>query len=285
MPYRTILTPVEASHQTAANVAAAARFARTQEARLIGLHVPPARAAIPELRQGYGGRMMAAMEDRHEHAAVDAEAEFRSATHGVADAVWEVDGSVDGEDAAAAVCRRARSADLAVVPQIGADETLDDAPGKLPERLVMESGRPVVVLPYAGQFPTIGQRVLVAWNESREAARAMLDALPLLARAEQVWVLTVDDQGRFRRSGGNRPSERAAHAVAQLAAHGIKAQPLSDIAGGLKTGQILLSRAADLGADLMVLGAYGHSRLREMILGGVTRDVLQHMTVPVLMSH
>ena len=285
MPYRTILTPVEASRQTAAHVAAAARLARCLDARLIGLHVPPIRAVIPELRHGYAPRIMTRVEDRGEHAAVDAEAEFRSATHGVVDATWEVDGGGEGEDSLTAVCRRARTADLAVVAQIGAEETLDDAPGKLPERLVMESGHPVVVLPQAGQFASIGQRVLVAWNESREAARAMLDALPLLTRAERVWVLTVDDQGRFRRAGDNRPADRAAHAVAQLAAHGIRADALSDVAGGLRTGQILLSRAADLSADLMVLGAYGHSRLREMILGGVTREVLQQMTVPVLMSH
>jgi nucleotide-binding universal stress UspA family protein len=157
----------------------------------------------------------------------------------------------------------------------------EDVPAGFAEHVVLAAGRPVLMIPYAGQPAALGERVLVAWNASRESTRALTDALPLLQRAAQVDVLTVN--ARPGRDGhGEMPG---ADIALYLARHGVSANVHPTHGEDIGVGEWLLSRAADLGTDLIVMGAYGHSRLREMVLGGATRTILQSMTVPVLMSH
>ena len=187
---------------------------------------------------------------------------------------------VDTGDIVGTTKLHARYADLTVVGQ-GID--LKDAPydvAFLPEELALGVGRPVLVVPRYGTFETVGERVLIAWNGSREATRAVHDAIPLLRRATKVTVLSIDPE---RDTGpiGCPSADIALH----LARHGSRRKPRSTVGLDIGVGDVLLSRAADLGADLIVMGAYGHSRVREMVLGGATRHILQHMTVPVLMSH
>ena len=146
---------------------------------------------------------------------------------------------------------------------------------------VMTSGRPVLAIPFAGEFPTIGERVLVAWNASREAARALNDALPLLLGAKHVTVLAINPQ----RGLGGQGDVPAADIAQHLARHGMKAEAAHTVAKDIADGEALLSYAADIGADLIVAGAYGHSRARELVFGGVTRTLIVEMTAPVLMSH
>lgn len=148
---------------------------------------------------------------------------------------------------------------------------------QLPERVVLSSGRPVLIVPYAGRFDTLAGHVVVAWNESREAARAVNDAMPLLERARKVTVFQVDPEDEH---GG-----AAAELARRLAHHGVRAEAHHTVSGGLAAGEVLLSTIADLAAECLVMGAYGHSRVRELTLGGVTRTVLAHMTVPVIMSY
>jgi len=160
-----------------------------------------------------------------------------------------------------------------------------DAEGALyrpfPEEVALAVGRPVLVVPYAGTFAEVGQRVLIAWDGSRTATRAVNDAMPLLVAAETVTVLCVDPD-QDRRAHGEVPgSDIAVH----LARHGVKARVETTISGGIGVGNTLLSSAADSGADLLVMGAYGHARIRELLLGGATRTILESMTLPVLMSH
>jgi nucleotide-binding universal stress UspA family protein len=143
------------------------------------------------------------------------------------------------------------------------------------------AGRPVLVVPYAGRFSAVGRRVLVAWNASREAARAVNDALPILEGAEAVTVLAVNP----RRGIGGHGEEPAADIALHLARHGVTATTEQRSAPEVGDAEALLNAAAEKGADLLVMGGYGHSRLREMALGGVTRTVLRSMTVPVLLSH
>jgi nucleotide-binding universal stress UspA family protein len=147
--------------------------------------------------------------------------------------------------------------------------------------VMLASGRPILAIPYAGQFERIGDRVLVAWNASREATRAVNDALPLLRGATKVTVLAVNPRPGIA-GHGDVPS---ADIVLHLARHGVKAEAAHTIANDISEGDALLSYAADLGADLIVSGGYGHSRAREMVFGGVTRTLLQEMTVPMLLSH
>ena len=150
-----------------------------------------------------------------------------------------------------------------------------------PEELALGSGRPVLVVPYIGSAVSPGKRVVIAWDASREAARAVADALPLLARASSLWVVTIDGKG----SGMIDRSDSAEDLCRYLADHGMQAKPDRLQTEEGSEADILLSRIADFGADLLVMGCYGHTRLRELVLGGMTREILQHMTVPVLMSH
>jgi nucleotide-binding universal stress UspA family protein len=146
---------------------------------------------------------------------------------------------------------------------------------------MIESGRPVLVVPYAGTFKCVGGRVLVAWDGRREANRALHDALPLISVAEVVTVMHVGEQQADL--GRDRPWLEPI--VRHLARHGIEAEPEGNPRGGISISDVLLSRAADLSADMIVAGAYHHSPPRENLLGGVSRDLLDHVTVPVLMSH
>jgi nucleotide-binding universal stress UspA family protein len=147
--------------------------------------------------------------------------------------------------------------------------------------VMLASGRPVLAIPYAGQFEQIGERVLVAWNASREATRAVNDALPLLMGAKAVTILAVNPKHGIEGHGDVPAADIALH----LARHGVKAEAAHTIAKDISEGDALLSYAADLGADLIVAGGYGHSRAREMVFGGATRTLLQEMTVPMLLSH
>jgi len=157
-------------------------------------------------------------------------------------------------------------------------------PGKAPlEELVIEgalfdSGRPVLIVPYIQKGALKLDRVLVCWNGSRNAARAVGDAMPFLHRAEAVEVLIVTGEGS---TGDEIPG---AYIGEHLARHGLKVE-VERIASKGEVSNMILSHAADAGADLLVMGGYGHSRLREFILGGATRGILRTMTVPVLMSH
>lgn len=282
MTYRTMLVLVDATPQSDARLGVAVSLAAAHGARLTGLHVMPS-LALPRVDRPE--QFVPALEaDRNlrRKAALTAESMFRAATAGLKNAVWEVEDSDARIDIETRICRRARCADLTVVGQVAPGAVIERAPGRLTERLVLEAGRPVLVVPSAGRFPEVGKRVAVAWNQSREATRALGDAMPILRRAEQVWLLTIDETGGPGMDAGDR---RAANGVDYLAQHGVAAKPLHDVAGDLSAGDIILSRLSDHSADLLVLGAYGHSRMRELMLGGVTRDLLQHMTVPVLMSH
>jgi len=172
--------------------------------------------------------------------------------------------------------RRALYADLLIMGQRDAD---DPAAAELPvdflPSVLVESGKPALLLPYIGDYETVGRRVLVAWKETRESARALAASLPWLLLADRVDVVCYGDEASasLRSLGG------------YLEAQGIKPH-LHD--GGRQEGDAanrLLSDAADRGADLLVMGCYGHTRTREWVLGGVTRSILQTMTLPVLMSH
>jgi len=173
------------------------------------------------------------------------------------------------------VTRRAQAIDLVILGQ----RTPDHATGlDAPEDVVLACGRPVLVVPYSGHRDRIGETVIIAWNGSREAARAVQDALPLLTTSASVTVLSVNPEEDADIEDANR-------LVAHLARHGLNAQKRIVREDILAVSDVVLTQVAALGADLLVMGAYGHSRLREMVLGGVTREILRKMSVPILMAH
>lgn len=177
-----------------------------------------------------------------------------------------------------AMRRLARYADIAVLGQTDPARP-EELVAVRPEDVALGSGRPVLVVPYIGVPAGLGQRIVIAWDGSREAARAVADALPLLTQASAVWALSIDAKAE---DGETQPAEDLCRFLGD---HGISAKPDRLQTDGCSESDVLLSRLVDLGADLLVMGCYGHTRVRELVLGGMTRTILRHMTVPVLLSH
>jgi nucleotide-binding universal stress UspA family protein len=175
------------------------------------------------------------------------------------------------------VMDHARSTDLIVTGQ--ADPSWDfSLTMEFPERLALESGRPVLVVPNAGHHPELGRNILIAWKPTREVARSTFDALSLLKDAEQVQILEV-------KQSSDTPLTPDTSIAAALGRHGITPILRSTVAPDSKVGDEILSRLAEERADLLVMGVYGHSRVSEYVLGGATRYIARHMTVPTLWSH
>jgi nucleotide-binding universal stress UspA family protein len=191
---------------------------------------------------------------------------------------WQVGRGIVGD----VVARRARTTDLVVLGQADPDHPLPPAARHLVEDVLMNSGRPLLLVPFAGRFDTLGTNVLIGWNATREAARAVHDALPLIELNATVTVLTVE-RGRPGVELLETPGADIAEHLARWGLTVTAARTATD--GSISDGDALLSYASDIGADLLVVGGYGHSRARELVLGGVSRGLLQHMTVPLLMSH
>lgn len=180
------------------------------------------------------------------------------------------------------IIQRCHAADLIVVGQSDPDNPLPAAARTLVEDLLVTAGRPLLLVPFAGTFESIGKNALIGWTPTREAARAVHDALPLLERPGKVTVLTVESSSPPPDIETLPTAEIAGH----LARHGYDVSAARTVVtDGLSPADALLDYASDIAADLLVVGGYGHSRTREMIMGGVTRDLLRHMTLPVLMSH
>jgi nucleotide-binding universal stress UspA family protein len=200
--------------------------------------------------------------------------EAAAKTNGVSAAARMLDASLAG--AATTFGQIARRFDISVVgqasPERGAAEEL------MIEGALFESGRPLIVVPYIQKQGLKLDRVILSWEGGRMAARAIADAMPLLARAKAVDLVIVTERGKNEEITGVTMSEH-------LARHGVAAAVKRIAKGDIAVQDAILDYVADSGADLIVMGGYGHSRLREFILGGVTRSILKSMTVPVLMSH
>ncbi|HYZ33043.1 MAG TPA: universal stress protein [Crenalkalicoccus sp.] len=284
MGLKDILVHLDATERALVRLDLAIDLARTHEARLTGLYVvdltPPAMALGAE---GVGGgvAVAAVFEKMRQDAlaeAAEVETVFRERLR-----LENVSGSwslMEGITSAE-VAARTRYSDLAILGQVDPDGDAP-GPGATVEETLFSSGRPVIVVPFAGRFPTVGRNVIVGWTPSREAARALNDALPILARAESNSVVTVETDPRAQLPLEATPANAAA---AHLDRHEIGAAVERLVAAEISVGDALLNHATDKSADLLVVGAYSHSRLREIVLGGVTRTLLRQMTLPVLMSH
>jgi nucleotide-binding universal stress UspA family protein len=262
-------------------------LARANRAYLAGAYVLPETHIAPAGSLGFGlappAGITAPGEEgvspsggvlREAEAAGSAEQHFKSKLrlHGI-EGEWHL--LADGDSAA--LIELAKSVDLTIV---GQRATSNGASRFRPEDIVVAVGRPVLIVPYAGTFESVGKRILIAWDGTREATRALHDALPLFTDPEATVVFVGSHERDLEH---HRPAlDRVVH---HLHHHGVAARPEETLRGGLAVSDILLSRAADLGADLIVSGGYHHSQLREALLGGVSRELLEHMTVPVLMSH
>jgi nucleotide-binding universal stress UspA family protein len=279
MAIKDLLVTVDAGPSSDGRLALAAWLAGCFGAHLIGLH-PSSTAPAGLHPASFDAALFdVAMQERFarlEQRSLQARAGFEAVTNrnGIS-AEWRVARGFPGPD----TVLHARYADLAILGQRWSDYDGLDYPD--PAEVVLDAGCPVLVVPHVGHFERIERHALVAWNASREAARAVRDALPLLKRVRSATVLAVNPKQGVAAHGEEPGADIALH----LARHGVKVEIDSGFAPDTNPADELLSRAADYGSDLIVMGAYGHSRMRELVLGGVTRSILAQMTVPVLMSH
>lgn len=291
MALKDLLVCIDPGSSSEVRLRLAFNLARAHRAHLAGAYVmpkaedliahPPAGVVPPGdltgLAQGGGMTPGGAVNEvlREAENAETVEQRFRSELHlsGVGGDWHLLDAGDETE-----LIELAKSFDLTITGQLSPEGRQT---AFRPEDIAIGTARPVLVIPYAGTFETVGKRALVAWDGSREAVRALNDALPLLGGAEAVTVMSIGP----RETELERRRESLDRIVGHLQRHVISAQLEESVQAGIAVSDVLLSRAADLGADLIVAGVYHHSQLREALIGGVSRDLLQHMTVPVLMSH
>lgn len=276
MALKDLLVHIDNSQGCRSRLQVALDLAEAHGAHLTGLYVLP-RLEIPTyLEADIGVDLLAIQQEAVQARAAEAENLFKTAADRTTVlSEWRrVDGGL-----ARTLNLHARYTDLVVMGQFDPGDPKSLSAGV--DRVVLESGRPVLIIPYGGMRVGIGAQIMVAWNGSREAVRAIADALPLLARAKKVEVVAVNPPTGTAGEGDIPSADICVH----LARHGVNAEAHHIEASDREVGEVLLSRVADQGIDLIVMGAYGHSRLREVVLGGATRHLLHHMTVPVLMSH
>lgn len=280
MTYRSILVHLDESPRCAVRVGIALGLAREQGSHLLGLapaglvHLParvtPSSTGVPN----YLELAQASLDERA--AALVADFKQRAQTAGLE----SFEGRADRADRVRSLVENARVHDLIVLGQTERKSSGAALETDIPEQVFMQAGTPALVIPFAGDFGTVGNCAVIAWNGSREAARAVHDALPLLRKAHSVHLICFERPGDLRHLSRLQLDD----ARQWLARHGVQTQ-LHQEPVWVDVGEALLSRACDLSADLVVMGGYGHSRMAEFLLGGVTRRLLTQMTVPVLLSH
>jgi nucleotide-binding universal stress UspA family protein len=281
MSYKSIFVCLNDGRRAPQLLGLAAGLAARHDAHLLGLCVLPPVIAV---RNAVPGRletlMVEAHRDEHRQEIELISAAFDEAASGERfSAEWRLDDAERGT-VADKVIEHARAADLIIASQT--DPAWEKSEQfEAPERLIIESGRPVLMVPNTWPSGGFGRRAVVAWNGRREAARAAFDALPLLQAAESIHIIRVSAQDDGEAAGEGRPIDLCA----TLARHGVACEATEIIDPQMGIGRTLFAQVANDRADLLVMGCYGHSRLREFVFGGASRHVLQHMSVPVLMSH
>jgi nucleotide-binding universal stress UspA family protein len=279
MSFKTILVHADDNPRCKLRLDVAIRVALDFGAELAGIYLVRTAELTPSVAMLLPAEVVEWRLRETGDAQVQAETLFRQATS--AAGLTAIDWRAPAGDPVGAAVAHARCADLAIVGQPDPEGSDFGFLEQFAQTVVLSAGRPMLIIPYVAPVTAPGQRVLIAWDGGREAARAVGDALPILARARHVTVMAVHSgtDGRIADAAATSRLE------AYLHAHGIDARIDHSNVADTSIGESLLSRTADLGIDLIVMGAYAHTRLRELILGGVTRTMLRSMAVPVLMSH
>lgn len=279
MSYRTIVAYLEQPSSVSRIMETAMPLAETFGAHLTGTHVF---AGVP-LAGTIGAQVPPKIIDQYtEMMREDAKAikqQFAKAAKGAdLQTEWrDQEQTSPRANLLGAILEQTRCADMLVVGETDSEQRV----GELTADIILDSGRPVLIVPKDGKSGELSGRIVIGWDGSREATRAVFDALPLLKRAKTVDLVTVgksDDVKNAVRAGGGEMAS-------VLSRHGVKAEVVMVERGDASAGGALLNYTSDQDGDLLVMGCYGHSRLRERLFGGATRHVLQNMIVPVLMSH
>ncbi|MDY7578941.1 universal stress protein [Herbaspirillum sp. RTI4] len=274
MTYKTLLVHVDQSSHAAARIKIAAKIAIAEDAHLIGSAMTGVSRYLYQDGVVFIESVITSLRAQANLALDQFDAIARQM------GVNSFERRLVDDDAGGGLSLQARYSDLVILSQTDPDERTDDLITDLPEYVMLNSARPVLALPYAGNFDRLGSNVLIAWDGSMEATRAVTNALPILKKAKNVTVALFNTSKQFDVHG----EQPGADIGLYLARHGVKID-VEQRKTDLDIGNALLSLAADKGSDLLVMGGYGHTRFREILLGGVTLSILRTMTIPVLMSH
>ena len=280
MTYKTILVSLNEVNRVAEATAAAVSVARQTGAHVSGLYVIPAVQVYPSVGFEAAPQVFEGNRSYFKDNAARVKQSFEETMRreGLSHDFHQIDARTPV--IADELISAGRCADAVIVSATNPDE-ITGVERDFVEQVVMGVGRPVIVLPFKGDAKVSTEEIVVGWDGGREAARAAFDALPLMKKAGKVRIVRVDPQ----KDPSLRGSVAGADLAEALARHGVKAETQGFPTDGMDEGQALMRCADDCGAGLIVMGAYGHSRLTEFIFGGATRFVLTRMTRPVLMSH
>lgn len=285
MSYKTVLVHVDESRHASERIKLAATVAMAENAHLIGMATTGASRYIQR------NRLLAELDPNF---MVHLEFLRQRASRGLAEfdcvvqqlAIPSFEKQLVDDEAGGGVCLQARYCDLLVIGQNDPKELSPVVMPDFPQYVMLNSGRPVLIIPHEGKFETIGNRVMIAWDASMAASRAITGALPLLKRAQIVEVAIFDAHSLPQQS--QQPTLQGAAPGSELARylgrHNIQVEVMQG-STDRDIGAALLSLTNDRDCDLLVMGGYGHARFREIVLGGVTQTVLDTMSIPVLMSH
>ncbi|HEX5392407.1 MAG TPA: universal stress protein [Rhodocyclaceae bacterium] len=271
MSIKNIMVHLDQGPRTGLRLQLAVDLARTHDARLVGVFAQRGHAHQVGVVAQWPSPEYAA-------AAADSQTQFNEATAGLPNAAWQDLNRGSDAEVLRLLTEKARCFDLTILGQHDAVNT--HIPAELAEHVVLHSGRPALVLPFAGEFSQIFDHPMIAWHSSPEAARAVNDALPLIADCKESLVVTISEN--FDRTG-----DPAADVMTHLACHGVKARSLHVVSEPKELGLMdaLLNSLTDEGATLLVMGAQAPAGLPFGSRGGGTHYVFEHMTVPVLLSH
>jgi len=270
MEFKDILVHIDNSQQCATRLDLAIRLAGRHQAHLTGLY--------PISHPHYAPHSGAL-----DHRVLQAQELFQTRTAGAGIAAEFIcaDWGVTGDSTVEILNFHAHQKDLVIVGQSVHDRLQEHGPADLPERVVLGSGRPVLVVPYAGTFSSVGERVLVAWKAGRASARALHDAMPFLSTAREVILVTVTSPGDQQIPDTNRDEKIRIH----LERHNIRVREEQLEAGDVPVDNVLMNYAWEHGCDLLVMGVYALSQRGMLTVGPLTRDFFERMTLPILMSH
>lgn len=277
MTYKTILAILQTSKDMDRVLDCALPLARRLKSHIIGVHAEPMPIAYTSAVGFPDAEFIQVSSEANERRAAELEASFHQRMKSARiKSSWRAMESFSGDSAVSALAV-ARCADLVMALQV--DPSADDGIHPDLDALLYETGRPALFVPYAGPVGATFARVLVAWNGTRESARAAFDALPLIMDADETEIFTVDaDQGEGVLAGS------AADLAETLRRHGAHVTVVNQASDGLSVGAMIENRTFEAKADLLVMGAYSHSRLREFLFGGTTRTLMRSMPVATFMS-
>lgn len=281
MNYKEILVYLDDSESCKNRIETALQLAMSHQAHLVGL----ALAVEPTIPAYIGAELPVEVRDIQRKAADDRAAaqtelfERLVSKEGISSETRVV--HCYESTAGDTLSFHARHADLVVMGQADPDSHFASLTNSMAEEVLFSTGRPIFLVPYIGSKRPFAGKAIIAWDGGREASRAVHDALPILVNMDEVIVLVVD-AGKHSRSHGAEPG---ADLATHIARHGIKVRVDRVQSAGIDIAEVILNSIAENGANLLIMGGYGHSRLREMTLGGVTHTILKEMTAPVLMSH